>query len=611
MRHSLRLGAVLGSITVLISSAGAANEEAIKTAIERGATALKQAQLQGEAANHGNQVGATALVGLTLLECDVSPKDHAVQLAAALVRQASVELTHTYSLALAIMFLDRLADGDFPLIQSMAVRLMRGQNAVGGWSYNCPLPAKTDIQRMQLYLKDRDSIGNQGVPAPSPKEKPALPKDLQALIDALNRGAIAPMNGGGPGMGAGDNSNTQFAILGLWVARRAGVPTDKALARAETRFRNSQHGDGGWGYIPISRSVRGLASTPSMTCAGLLGLGFGYGVGNEAIARKNAAKEQGKKMAPRDPAKDRQVRAGLAALGTCIGNPIKQPPGRGGRGRGPVLQKGYYFLFSLERTAVAYDLATVGNKDWYGWGSQMLLNSQGADGLWQGEHGAAVDTSFALLFLRRVNLVKDLTVMLKGVTDPGEVTLKAGGVGGEGLVGMGLQSGITLGDGPAKGGEMRHPETEAARLGLDLVQLGPDKQPAVLEQLKNGKGAAYTDALSGAIPQLNGPAQAKAREALAERLARMTAKTLRDKMQESDPEVRRAAALACAMKDEKEHVPDLIALLSDREAMVARAARAALKGLTGQDFGPPSDATGEQRDRAIAAWKAWWKKQKR
>ena len=37
----------------------------------------------------------------------------------------------------------------------------------------------------------------------------------------------------------------------------------------------------------------------------------------------------------------------------------------------------------------------------------------------------------------------------------------------------------------------------------------------------------------------------------------MTAKTLRAKLREEDTEVRRAAALACAMKDDKEYVPDL------------------------------------------------------
>ena len=189
MRHSLRIGAALSVGVLFTASAPAANEEAIKAAIDRGVAAVKQVQPNGGGGRHGNQVGATALVALTLLECDVPAKDPAIQQAAAFIRLASVDLTHTYSLALAIMFLDRLGEGDLPLIQSMSVRLMAGQNAAGGWSYNCPRPTDFDMQRMQLYLKDRDSIGAREAPKSPGKDKPILPKDLRAIVDALNRGA--------------------------------------------------------------------------------------------------------------------------------------------------------------------------------------------------------------------------------------------------------------------------------------------------------------------------------------------------------------------------------------------------------------------------------------
>jgi hypothetical protein len=63
------------------------------------------------------------------------------------------------------------------------------------------------------------------------------------------------------------------------------------------------------------------------------------------------------------------------------------------------------------------------------------------------------------------------------------------------------------------------------------------------------------------------------------------------------------------MKVDKESITNLIMLLEDRESIVARAAKAALKDLTGQDFGPAADATPEARGRAVAAWKAWWEKQ--
>jgi hypothetical protein len=120
----------------------------------------------------------------------------------------------------------------------------------------------------------------------------------------------------------------------------------------------------------------------------------------------------------------------------------------------------------------------------------------------------------------------------------------------------------------------------------------------------------FTEALATALPKLNGDAKRKAREALADRLTRMKAQTLGRYLEDEDTEIRRAAALACAMKDCKDHIPDLIRLLGDREGPVARAAHAALKELSGQDLGPRADADGAERDRAVAAWRAWWKGQK-
>jgi uncharacterized protein (TIGR03067 family) len=127
----------------------------------------------------------------------------------------------------------------------------------------------------------------------------------------------------------------------------------------------------------------------------------------------------------------------------------------------------------------------------------------------------------------------------------------------------------------------------------------------LIEKLRDSKGAAHTEALAAAIAQLGGAAKTKARDALAQRLTRMTASTLRDKLQDESPEIRRAAALACAMKEDQQHVKDLIPLLGDSESLVSRAARVALKTLTTQDFGPQADASPTERAKAIAQWKDW------
>jgi hypothetical protein len=137
-------------------------------------------------------------------------------------------------------------------------------------------------------------------------------------------------------------------------------------------------------------------------------------------------------------------------------------------------------------------------------------------------------------------------------------------------------------------------------MARELVQAPAERRDEVLGRLRDGKGAAYTEALATAIAQLTGESKKKARDALAERLTRMKPDTLRQYLEDDDAEVRRGAALAVGMKDAKGLVPDVAALLKDPEADVARAARASLKSLVGDDLGPDPEP-----------WKAWWKKQGR
>lgn len=113
-----------------------------------------------------------------------------------------------------------------------------------------------------------------------------------------------------------------------------------------------------------------------------------------------------------------------------------------------------------------------------------------------------------------------------------------------------------------------------------LVDASSRRKEQLLLQMRDGKGVGYTLALAAAIPRLSGLDQVRARNALIERLMRMNADTLRDKLCDEHAEVRRAAAIACARKDSREHIPDVAALLEDPEPGVAESAGAALKRLT-------------------------------
>jgi hypothetical protein len=105
---------------------------------------------------------------------------------------------------------------------------------------------------------------------------------------------------------------------------------------------------------------------------------------------------------------DTRIVNGLTALSKSVGKPS-------GSWRDRPMED-LYFLWSLERAAVLYGLPTIGDRDWYRWGAEILIANQEKRGYWTngGYHGASptIDTCLALLFLKRANFVADLGARL-------------------------------------------------------------------------------------------------------------------------------------------------------------------------------------------------------
>lgn len=139
-----------------------------------------------------------------------------------------------------------------------------------------------------------------------------------------------------------------------------------------------------------------------------------------------------------------------------------------------------------------------------------------------------------------------------------------------------------------------------------LMAAGGAEQQRLIAGHKDGRGAEYTDELADAAEVAPGELRTRLREALAERLCRMTAGTLKTYLSDPRPEVRRAAVLALAMTEKQDAIGQMIGLLEDRNPSVVRAAHAALKSLTGRDFGPAVDATDAERAVAAEKWKGWY-----
>lgn len=417
---------VLGGCGVLLGAlAPAADEpaidpEAIDQAIARGVAFLKEKQAKdgswgdaglGGALNEQNYwtMGVTSLAGLALLECGVPVKDPAVQSAADFVRKGAENLTFTHSLGAAILFLDRVGKAeDEDLIKTLGARLLAGQQTDGGWGYHCYRLAVEDVRRL----------------------KPE--QFLQGLQQLLKKPGKAP--GGVIALGnvsTTENSCSEFAVMGLWVARRYNVPVGKALGTFEKSCRTWQNADGSFPYSP--RTVGG--HTACMTGAGLIGLAYCNGSANEAALLKYAKSKDAPKPAPgkglRDPNTDPVLRKGLAFLegrikgGNLIPKGVKLPPGMKApaqEGIWPGESFGYMSLWTLERVAVTYNLEKVGKTDWYAWGARRLLKEQQKDGSWRGDprdtSSGPLYTAFALLFLRKSQPSPDLSLLLRGVLPP-------------------------------------------------------------------------------------------------------------------------------------------------------------------------------------------------
>jgi hypothetical protein len=338
-------------------------------------------------------LGVVALQAWTLLYCDAPADDPLVRKTADILRARSDQILLTYDVALAILFLEHLGDRrDHELIKSLALRLVAGQRPAGNWSYRCPLLTPPEEQQL-LGLLQSVALAQSGEAdlELKPDAKLALPDKLKSVAVAQRlENKQHPLT-------QGDNSNTQFAVVALWVAKRHGLPLQPALALLDRFYRSTQHADGSWSYTV--KSVQQWRD--SMTCAGLLALAMTRSLGMQPGTAGTGAGQE--------PPKDVAITRGLLYLGPTIATTR-----RGGQGRvfGADSRGDYYYLWSLERVAMIYDLRLIGGRDWYPWAAEVIVNEQKANGEWSDLHGPA-DSCFALLVLRRVNVATDLTADIK------------------------------------------------------------------------------------------------------------------------------------------------------------------------------------------------------
>ncbi len=212
------------------------------------------------------------------------------------------------------------------------------------------------------------------------------------ITDNERRGGWSyPSKGGGSG---GDPSNSQFALLALYEAERAGVKVNQRTWRLALQYWQSmQNQDGSWAYI------KGRPGTGSMTCAGITSVIIASGQLNTGDAE----------------IVDGQVRCcGAQNVNQMIENGLNWLERNYSVHTNPTSAAGpdasasnlLYYLYGVERTGRMTAQRFIGDHDWYREGSDMLVRMQdGLSGYWKGsgiaENNPVVGTSFGLLFLAK------------------------------------------------------------------------------------------------------------------------------------------------------------------------------------------------------------------
>ncbi len=202
-----------------------------------------------------------------------------------------------------------------------------------------------------------------------------------------------------PEQGNGDNSNTQFAMLALHEAEKAGVEIKDSTWRMALEYwiaPEMQYKDGSWGY------VRKDAPTGSMTCAGIASVIIAQDrlAARDAIAQGDALQCCG---GGNDGDSVPRAIEWLSKKFTTRTNP--NTLGLNGASRSEIWL--LYYLYGVERVGRMSGQRFLGEHDWYREGCEFLVEKQkeSVNGSWTGtgvvENEPMVATSLALLFLAK------------------------------------------------------------------------------------------------------------------------------------------------------------------------------------------------------------------
>lgn len=344
--------ALLLAMLPVRSATAQVDAEKVRLAIESAVRFLKKQQVphNGSWPDYpGYKGGITSLCTLALLSCGFTPKDPAVEKALRYLKHEAERPDMTYTVSLRLMVYAAADPGLYRTEIESYARWLEGNQirngpTKGSWSYS---------------------------------DKP----------------------------GHGDNSNTQFAILGLHEAERAGIKVSDQTWQLALQYwlsRTTRKGDGAYSY------EANLPETGSMTGAAVASLILAtervYG-GDARVVDGRIQCCGGEKLEERRAA-ELAIEQSTAWLGRTFAtsyNPTADDRKAGGKAPWRL-----YYLYGIERVGRMSGQRMLGTHDWYREGAEFLVADQprSLNGSWTGtglieENNQLVSTSLALLFLSK------------------------------------------------------------------------------------------------------------------------------------------------------------------------------------------------------------------
>lgn len=466
------------------------------------------------------RLGGKCLIGLCFLKNN-RPATHPKVVEAVNACKAGFKDADNYSLGIATMFLvEADPDGNKPLIEQMIAEILSRQQKGGGWSYT--------------------------------------------------------------GYSTGDTSQTQYAVLAIWIAQSNGIPVPvEVQERVLNWLLRVQDPTGGFGYQGNdpgnATRVQQSDVQASLTAAGL---GSVY-ILADMLSLVDPPPEQNTNV----PGALKQVKAKAAKRQPKTNkvdmNILRRTVAEGDRWMANPdvshLEWLHYYLYALERYRSFREHAEGKSEKepkWYNDTFQLLKNSQQGDGSWKGKDNDYVATCFSILFLSRSS-----KKAIAKVVALGDGTL---------LGGMGL---------PPNAADLKEKNGKVMETPLSG---GIDELLALLEDEDNPELARMAE----------GTAVIELDKNVSKRGGQIT--KLRDMVSAKSFESRLVAVRSLGKVRDFDNVPILLYALTDPDLRVISEADKALRFIsrklegTGLQLSSGQKPSPAQLDKLRADWRKWY-----